>query len=280
GVLGEPPDSAPIARLREDVRDSPRVRALLADRDRDGRVREPREPYSKWRGANRFIAYTLALDLLEERPEVRARHANIPRLQALRDWIKRETALGNPTLAAEVDKTGDPELKLALDWSRAVNEAVEDIVKGVPPFPGVREGLQKLADVADIIVCSATPGEALEREWQEHDIAQYVSKCGDRHAICGQEAGSKKETLGQAAAHGYDKNKVLMIGDAPGDMKAAQANGVLFFPINPGHEEASWERFVNEACDKFLAGEYAGDYEKQLIGEFDQYLPETPPWKR
>ena len=34
--------------------------------------------YSKWRGANRFISYTLALDLLEERPEVQARNVTIP----------------------------------------------------------------------------------------------------------------------------------------------------------------------------------------------------------
>ena len=95
-------------------------------------------------------------------------------------------------------------------------------------------------------------------------------------AICGQEAGSKKETLGQAKEFGYDDNKTLMIGDAPGDMKAAKAVGALFYPINPGREEASWERFYKEACDKFLNGEYAGDYEKQLIAEFDEYLPELP----
>ncbi|MDT7723259.1 MAG: hypothetical protein QOE94_4270, partial [Mycobacterium sp.] len=44
----------------------------------------------------------------------------------------------------------------------------------------------------------------------------------------------------------YAKNKVLMIGDAPGDLKAAKGAGTLFFPINPGHEEASWERFFKE----------------------------------
>ena len=30
-----------------------------------------------------------------------------------------------------------------------------------------------------------------------------------------------------------------MIGDAPGDMKAAHASGALFFPIVPGDEEES-----------------------------------------
>ena len=70
-----------------------------------------------------------------------------------------------------------------------------------------------------------------------------------------------------------------MIGDAPGDMKAAKANGVLFYPINPGHEETSWERFYNESMDKFFNKEYEGEYENTLIEEFESYLPETPPWK-
>lgn len=236
--------------------------------------------YSKWRGANRFKSYLLALDLLAERPEVQARKVPIPSWQGVRDWIARETRLGNPTLRREVEQTHDPDLTQALAWSEAVNAAVEDLVKGVPPFPGVRESLEQLVCVADIIVCSATPGEALVREWEEHDIAQFVSDCDGRPAICGQEAGSKKETLGQAAAHGYGKDHVLMIGDAPGDRDAAKAVGALFFPINPGHEEASWQRFLNEGREKFLTGQYAGAYEAALIAEFDTYLPSTPPWKR
>lgn len=230
--------------------------------------------YSKWRGANRFIAYTLALELMAERPEVQARNVTVPRLEGVRDWMKWEETLGNPTLSAEVEKEHDPDLTLALQWSIAVNNTIAELVQGVPPFPGVRESLEKLAPHADMIVCSATPNEALQNEWQEHGIDKYVS------AICGQEAGSKKETLGRAADHGYAKNHVLMIGDAPGDMHAARTVGALFYPINPGNEEASWQRFLNEASDKFFAGEYAGGYEKQLIEEFDTYLPETPPWKQ
>jgi hypothetical protein len=71
-----------------------------------------------------------------------------------------------------------------------------------------------------------------------------------------------------------------VIGDALGDLEAAQDNSALFFPINPGHEEESWQRFYEEGLHKFLAGEYAGDYEARLIAEFERFMPETPPWKR
>jgi phosphoglycolate phosphatase-like HAD superfamily hydrolase len=120
---------------------------------------------------------------------------------------------------------------------------------------------------------SATPGEALEREWQEHDIAKFAA------VIAGQEMGSKKEHLKIAAGGKYAKECVLMVGDAPGDLAAARANGALFFPINPGHEEHSWERFFHEGIEHFFNQNYMGGYEASLIEEFEKLLPEIPPWK-
>lgn len=230
--------------------------------------------YSKTRGANRFPAYLLALDLLAERPEVQARNVNLPQLQGVRDWVKRETKLGTKTIGPEAEKTGDADLKLAYKWSKAVDDTVNELVHGVPPFPGVREALISLEGKADAIVCSATPNGALQKEWLEHDIDQYVQ------AICGQESGSKKESLTACKNFGYDPKKMLMIGDAPGDMSAALAVGTLYYPINPGHEEASWERFNNEALAKFFDGTFTGAYQDALIQEFEQYLPELPPWKK
>jgi len=124
------------------------------------------------------------------------------------------------------------------------------------------------------MVVSQTPGEALCREWAEHHIDPYVA------VIAGQEMGTKKEHLAFATKDKYQPNHVLMIGDAMGDYKAAKGNNALFFPINPGHEEASWELFYNEALPKFLKNEYAGAYEDKLFNEFKIYLPNTPPWKK
>lgn len=229
--------------------------------------------YSKSRGANRFVSYLQAIDLLKDRPEVQARGVKLPELQGLREWMKRETKLGTKTIKPEAEKTGDPDLKLCYDWSAAVDETVANLVEGVPPFTGVREALQKMNEQADVIVCSATPTVALQTEWNEHNIANLVAE------ICGQEAGSKKEILTAAKALGYDPQKMLMVGDAPGDQKAAQDVGAYFYPINPGHEEASWERFNNEALAKFFDGTFGGEYQQKLITEFEQYLPELPPWK-
>ena len=229
--------------------------------------------YSKWRGINRFPALTKAFKLLRDWPEPMRRGVKIPEVPTLQAWIDSGVPLGNPTLKAEVQKTGDPILKQTLEWSEAVNRTIADMVEGVPPFPFFRESVEKLARKADIICVSATPGEALEREWAEHDIAKYAA------VIAGQEMGSKKEHLKLAAGGKFEIDHVLMIGDAPGDHSAARANGALFYPINPGHEDASWERFFKEGADRFFSGTYAGDYEISLIAEFDKLLPEKPPWK-
>ena len=225
--------------------------------------------YSKSRGINRFPALIETLEWLAKRPEVIARGVNVEVPPALRDWVSKETKLGNPALKQAVQSAGDPVLTHALKWSEAVNDDVTAMVENVPPFPKVRECLEKLAGVADMIVCSATPTKNLELEWREHGIESYVAG-----RIYGQEAGTKKEILRLAPRYGADK--VLMVGDAPGDYQAAKANNCLFYPINPGAEEVSWERLHNEALDRFLTGAYAGQYQEGLLREFESYLPERP----
>jgi phosphoglycolate phosphatase-like HAD superfamily hydrolase len=228
--------------------------------------------YSKSRGINRFPALIETIEWLQKRPEVKARGIKVKMPHGLIDWIKVETKLANPALAKAAEITGHPDLKQAIAWSKEVNETVEKIVRDVPPFPFVRESLEKLTGKADLLVVSATPTEALKREWEEHDLAKYVVD------ICGQEVGTKKELL--VVAKKYPAHHTLMIGDAPGDYKAAQANHALYFPINPGAEEQSWKRFHDEGINCFLSGKFAGEYQQKLLAEFESYLPEHPPWEK
>jgi phosphoglycolate phosphatase-like HAD superfamily hydrolase len=229
--------------------------------------------YSRHRGINRFPGLVLTLDLVAERAEVLRRRPHIPALAGLRDWVGRETTLSNPALSAEVQATGDADLAAALAWSVAVNRTIGELVIDVPPFPFVRESLQSMQGIADVMVVSATPGEALVREWDEHGLRPLVS------LIAGQEMGSKREHLALAAVGRYGPEKILMVGDAPGDFKAAEANGVLFYPIDPGAEERSWQRFFEEALPRFFAGTYAGDYMAAQVARFQALLPERPTWR-
>ena len=229
--------------------------------------------YSKTRGCNRFLAIQYATELLAKRKEVKARHARVPELTSLAAWCERETKLGNPAFIEEVKRNPDPELQMIERWTLEVNEVISKIVRNVPPYPLVEESLQKMGEKADVIVVSQTPAEALEREWSEHGIDKYA------RLIAGQERGTKTEHIKFAAGGKYPVEKILMIGDAPGDFNAAKGNDALFFPINPGHEEASWERFYNEGLDRFFAGTFAGKYQEELLKEFDRYLPEHPSWE-
>lgn len=230
--------------------------------------------YSRDRGTNRFPAYLKALDLLRERPEVKRRRVAVPDLPGLRAWLRLETKLGNPALRAAVAASGDPDLKRTLEWSEDVNRMIGEIVHDVPPFPFVRETLGALKGKADIMVVSATPGEALVREWEEHGLVESVD------LIAGQEMGTKKEHLALAAGpERYARDHVLMIGDAPGDQRAAEANHALFYPIVPGAEDESWQRLYEEALPRFFNQTYGGEYQSGLISRFEKVLPEAPAWK-
>ena len=236
--------------------------------------------FSKTRGANRHkTAKRIIAELLPTHPTVKEYGFEVPKFPHYFAWVDDPNSLlSDAGLQQAIDEATDPEakkeLEMVMEWSKRVNWAISETVKGMPPFPFVRESLQKVQPKADAVVVSATPYEALVREWEEHDLAQYV------RVIAGQEMGTKVQHLAYATKGKYEENHVLMIGDAPGDMKAARANDALFYPINPGHEIASWKRFRDEAFDRFLAGTYAGEYEAGLIAEFDGYLPELPPWQQ
>lgn len=231
--------------------------------------------YSTMRGTNRFKAVILVFDYLREMSLVKKMGLEIPQLPHLRKWTETETKLGNPALQDAIDTaTGDrkDELSHVMEWSLAVNESVAEIVYNLPPFPGVRQALQRLQGKADVIVVSATPDEALKREWDEHNIDQYVE------IIAGQEMGTKTEHLTITTKDKYPENHVLMIGDSPGDLKAGQSVDALFFPVNPGAEDTSWTHFLEEGIDRFFSEQYAGQYEETLLSQYQELLPDTPPW--
>ena len=230
--------------------------------------------YSRYRGCNRFVAIQTAHRLMGEWDVFAARSLKISNLPSLDAWLKEETRLGNPALEARVRATNDAALARVLAWSREVNQRVEDMVSNVPPFPMMRESLEKIRLKADVIVVSQTPVEALLREWKEHKIDNLVNY------IAGQEAGTKSEHILFATGGRYASEKMLKIGDAPGDLKAARDNHALFFPIVPGKEEQSWKRFYEEGSERFFNGTFAGDFQQELLREFNAALPEKAPWQK
>ena len=193
-------------------------------------------------------------------------------ISSLVEWARRESKLGNPALEKYASEGHGSFIDLCLKWSKAVNESIRDMVHGISPFPLVNECLEAIQGKADTIVVSQTPLEALEREWKENKIDTRV------RFIAGQEYGTKTEHLKYAASGKYRPEKMLMIGDAPGDLKAAESNHTLFFPVNPGHEEKSWYRLHKEGLEKFFNGTFKGSYQESLLKEFEKYLPERPSW--
>ena len=228
--------------------------------------------YSEMRGLNRFIALLRTFELLGSHPKADGAGVSLPPTESLRTFVESGAPLTNGSLHHAADSSGDPELRRILEWSTRIDKRVQERVTDIHLFPWVRQALEKMSTTSDLMICSQTPVETLEREWAKQEINGYIQ------ITAGQEFGTKTEQLSMGWNGKYAPGKVLMIGDAPGDLIAAREAKTLFYPIIPGAEGPSWKRLVEEAYESFLAGTYAGEFECRLIGEFKASLPEAPYW--
>src|SRR5664279_5559421 len=223
--------------------------------------------YSIYRGGNRFTSLIKVFELLSERKEITENDYRLPDLSSLKQWVKIETKLGNENLRKYFESNYNNDLEKVVRWTEAVNKDITEWLRNIPPFSHAKASLEKVSAIADIVIVSQTPREALDREWREHDLKRFVS------VIAGQEHGTKTEQIVLAAKGKYADNKILMIGDARGDLDAARNNGILFYPIIPGKEDSSWKQFLEEGLKNFTRGLFAGSYEKKLLLEFGKFLP-------
>lgn len=216
--------------------------------------------YTQTRGINRFKGLAETFKIISEKG------IEIEDLDSLLNWVDTTNELSNRSLKNEIEKTDSKSLRMALEWSLNVNEAIENLPKGDEPFENVKEGLEALSKIVDISVVSSANGEALNDEWNRNELVPYL------RALLGQEAGTKQYCIAELKKKGYDTEKILMVGDAPGDLQAAKNNDVKFYPILVNKEGFSWERLVNEAVPKLMNGEFDEVYQNQLIEEFNNSL--------
>lgn len=213
--------------------------------------------YSGTRGINRFKGLAMALT------EINRQYTPIDGIERLSAWAEEAPELSNDAVGKMVPK--HTIFEKALHWSLAVNEAIEALPREeVRPFDYVSQALAAAHCQADVVVVSSANPEAVREEWSRFHLL------GEVDLLCTQELGSKAYCIGRLVEKGYDS--ILMCGDAPGDAEAAQKNGVLYYPILVRHEKESWLRFIEEGLGRFLENRFAGDYQQQLLDEFNANL--------
>lgn len=211
--------------------------------------------YTQTRGINRFKGLAVALK------EVNEKYKKIDGVEALVKWAETAPELSNNAVEKMIPENGI--FEKALNWSKAVNEAIEALPKDeVGPFEGVLDAMKKIHEKCDIAVVSSANPEAVKAEWVRFGLMDYVD------LLCTQDMGSKAYCIGEIVKKGYDLSHVLMCGDAVGDMNAAASNGVLYYPICVNHENESWANITKEPFNNFLNGSYAGSYQEELIKGF------------
>ncbi len=218
--------------------------------------------YTMTRGINRFKGLSMALQ------EIHSTYRPIEDLDTLVHWVDHSDELSNRALEQAIAANPDSvSLKNALAWSEKVNIAIKALPEeNILPYENVKQALAFAHGRADVaIVSSANLGAVLE-EWQRHGLLEHTD------VVLAQDSGSKAYCIGQLLTKGYETDHVLMCGDAPGDLRAAQDNGVFYYPILVRKEKESWQEFMDTGCEKLLQGTYGGSYQQEKITAFLQNL--------
>jgi len=217
------------------------------------------------RGINRFKGLAMALQ------EINGMYTPIAGVETLVDWAANAPALSNDAVEKAAADCADPAGKLclekALSWSKAVNRSIVALPEELKvPFPGARDGLAAAHVFADVAVVSSANRDAVEEEWTQHGLLDHVD------ILLAQDCGSKAHCIREMLKFGYDREKVLMVGDAPGDKDAADVNGVRYFPILVNREGESWAQLRGEALGKLSDGSFGGEYQQTLNRAFLENL--------
>lgn len=218
--------------------------------------------YTMTRGINRFKGLAMALT------EISEKYRSIEDLDALCRWVETSPALSNDALQQAIAANpGSTSLPKALNWSIAVNKAIQALPESeIKPFTLALEALRFAHERADVaIVSSANLGAVLE-EWEKHGLLPHTD------IVLAQNVGSKAYCIAELLKKGYDPDKVLMCGDAPGDLQAAEKNGVFYFPILVRNEKESWKEFMEKGFGHLLNDTYEGAYQSEKKAAFLQNL--------
>ena len=217
--------------------------------------------YSMTRGINRFKALAIVLK------EADGAYKRIEGIDAFKEWSEQAPELSNNALKAFAPDEEHICFAKALSWSEAVNAAINALPdEEKKPYEGVLEGIRAAHEQADIAIVSSANQQAVEEEWERCGLLKYTD------IVLTQNAGSKAYCIGRMLEFGYDRDHVMMVGDAPGDHQAAVKNGVCYYPILVKHEDQSWKKFKEESLDKFTSGKYRGEYEAECIRQFEDNL--------
>ncbi len=222
--------------------------------------------YTMTRGINRFKGLAMALR------EIDGKYRKIDDLEALGAWADTAPELSNDALKKKIDENqaaGDPHISLekALSWSNAVNHSISKLAQDErKPFEGVDMALTLAHRQADVVIVSSANLGAVLEEWDLYGLLEHTD------VVLAQDSGSKAFCIGEMLKKGYEKDHVLMCGDAPGDLDAAQKNGVFYFPILVKHEAESWAEFTDEAFTRLIEGTYGGGYQEEKIRAFRENL--------
>lgn len=254
--------------------------------------------YSMDRGKSRFVTLCGWADILRKTPAVQSIGVNIPEFNYLRRWNEITSSLSPEALEAYVEagdfsaiasdsdsaRLAKAELESVIRWSQKVNELVPEATENLTAFPSAVAAIRRAHELGvEICAVSGTPEKHVIKQLRHYGIldcfsAIFAQQAGKKNAAlttitCGSAPGEVKSPMLGTLAANYDV--VVMFGDAPKDYQESQkANHLLsgredspvrMFFIEAGHENASWQFFMDKVLDKVVSNEWSPEEERSLV---------------
>ncbi len=216
--------------------------------------------YSMTRGINRFPGLLLTFK------EVEKFGLKIDGLDEFSEFMEKRSSLSEQGVIEWIEKRPSIIMEKVLQWSRLGDKLFEKATENLPPFVSCKKTIEYMNGRANMMVVSAASSRGLQKDWSNAGISDKVD------FIAGQEFGEKKQQLLYAKSKGFDLERMLMVGDAPGDYEAAVGAGVMFYPIIPGKENECWDKLRNIYFDMFISDKYDRNVEAKLYKEFEEFL--------
>lgn len=200
--------------------------------------------YAVTRGLNRFDALLSILKYLDEIGR------GVTYLSDYEAWLNSTSSKSLNDLEKYIVENHTSAMPEILKWGRLVTEKMESTKELIKPFKNVDKALKQMSQNFKVIIVSTANKRSLENEWGKYGFLPFTTE------ICSQEVGTKIQCI-KHCLEKYHPESAIMIGDSMLDYKAAQTNGIFFYPILQNKEAECWDEWMNTYEKEFASENYA-----------------------
>jgi hypothetical protein len=230
---------------------------------------------TRFRGAGKYRLLSALLDLLSRHPRVLKPDPLWKKTSlAIDSWLGTAPFSASLSLERIVASRGELGRLLGpvLAWSSALRLCLA-CLPVQPVWKALKTSMELLPRSTEVAVITGLPTKLVSDSWKRAALLRYPARLWEDRGF--QRGPILAAHIGQAASLDesektlparFGEGRVLLVGDAPGDLGLARSLGAVFFPLLRGREEEGWDRLSREILIPFSEGRAFATH--GLVGQF------------